>query len=174
MRKLSLRVSREHRRARPQPRDEPGWRQRQPRKAQPSSWSCAFSLTVRFSATRPLQLPVCVTLYPRSHSFIYVTKHSVLGEFPFWYLSAFVFCFFFSQFFLYSWVRSQNTSVNLSVIFLILIYLYTKGPWWAEKPKDREQWLLALNGESLPPLYSCFMLCWGHTTWFYFSSHENF
>lgn len=65
--KLSLWISREHIWARPQPRDEPRWRQRQPGEAIPSSWSCAFSLTVRskFSNTRPPHFTACVTLYSK-------------------------------------------------------------------------------------------------------------
>ena len=135
--KLSLRVSGEHGRAWPQPGDEPRWRQQQPGQAQPSFRSRAFSLTMRSelcAAKKASSLTACVTLYSKSfqknNCFIYITKHSLLGEFLFSYLSAFIFFSFLFFFFfvvnlaLGSWCTVEWDRNNFVKLFMIFPVLY--------------------------------------------------
>lgn len=190
--KLSLRISGEHRRARPQPRDEPRWRQRQPGEAQSSFRSRAFSLTMRFSPLLQSRLThkACVTLYSqkkiqqkKTNCFIYITKHSSSWGFLFFFFFVFISISSFSLFNLVLdsfctvvWDHEICGTVCSWFYFSYFIYRFCtqRGPWWAEKPKEREQIVSTSQWKFPPPplLYSYFVLHWGHTTWFYFSSYK--
>lgn len=116
---LSLRITGERGRARPQPGDEPRGRPRQPREA--SSWPRAFPLTMRpYDVLRLARSPRRTPYSKRFQKwcFIYVTKHSLLGDFFVFLhiyisISNFLFLKISFQFFLYSSEITENDHVTV-------------------------------------------------------------
>lgn len=91
----------------------------------------------------PASLKACVTLkrFQKQQLHLHNQTLSSWGFFFYLFISIFfvLFCSFnlaFDSFCTVEWDH-KNTYVKLLMIYLIL-YLYTEGPWWAKKPKQRE------------------------------------